>query len=145
MNKTATDSDTSNIAQTIATSLGLSTTAVKVAIRLFKDGNTIPFIARYRKEVTDGLDEIALRKIEDAVERSQALSARKKTVLKSIAEQDRLTDELKAQIENCTDLKTLEAIYLPYKPSRRTRAIICLLYTSPSPRDRTRARMPSST
>ena len=124
MNKTATDSDTSNIAQTIATSLGLSTTAVNVAIRLFKDGNTIPFIARYRKEATGGLDEIALRKIEDALERIQALSARKKTVLKSIAEQDRLTAELKTQIENCTDLKTLEAIYLPYKPSRRTRASV---------------------
>ena len=115
MNKTATDSDTSNIAQTIATSLGLSTTAVKVAIRLFKDGNTIPFIARYRKEVTDGLDEIALRKIEDAVERSQALSARKKTALKSIAEQDSLTDELKAQIENCTDPVSYTHLTLPTK------------------------------
>ena len=122
MSKTAANSDTTNITHTIATSLDLPNAAVKAAIRLLESGNTIPFIARYRKEATDGLNEIALRKIEDALERFQTLNARKKTVLKSIEEQDQLTEDLNNQIQNCTDLKTLEAIYLPFKPSRRTRA-----------------------
>lgn len=107
---------------TIANDLGLPERQVNAAIDLLNDGNTIPFIARYRKEATSGLDEIQLRSIEDALERATVLAARKATVLKTITEQDCLTDDLKSQIENCTDLKTLEAIYLPYKPKRRTRA-----------------------
>ena len=106
----------------IANELGLPERQVHTAIDLLKDGNTIPFIARYRKEATSGLDEIQLRSIEDALERATALAARKATVLKTIAEQNCLTDDLQNQIENCSDLKTLEAIYLPYKPKRRTRA-----------------------
>ena len=106
----------------IANELGLPERQVHAAIDLLNDGNTIPFIARYRKEATSGLDEIQLRSIEDALERATALATRKATVLKTIAEQDLLTEELKNQIENCSDLKTLEAIYLPYKPKRRTRA-----------------------
>ena len=106
----------------IADELDLPERQVTAAIDLLCDGNTIPFIARYRKETTSGLDEIQLRSIEDALERATALAARKATVLKTIAEQDLLTDNLKSQIENCSDLKTLEAIYLPFKPKRRTRA-----------------------
>ena len=122
MKTTGTESEISQLSKSIATTLGQPIASVTAAIKLFQDGNTIPFIARYRKEATNGLDEIALRAIEDALERNQTLAARKKTVLKSIADQDLLTTELERQIKNCTDLKTLEAIYLPYKPSRRTRA-----------------------
>lgn len=108
----------------IAQELGLPLRQVQAAIELLAAGNTIPFIARYRKEATGTLDEIALRAIEDALERAQALAARKKTILKSIAEQDQLTDALRSKIEGCSDLRTLEAIYLPFKPKRRTRGAI---------------------
>ncbi len=87
-------------------------------------GNTIPFIARYRKEATGGLDEVALRAIEDALEKATALAARKATVLKTIDEQGQTHGRTSLQIESCTDLRTLEAIYLPFKPKRRTRATI---------------------
>ncbi|TWT54607.1 30S ribosomal protein S1 [Rubripirellula amarantea] len=110
--------------ENIANELGLPIRQVQSAIELLEDGNTIPFIARYRKEVTGGLDEIALRAIEDALEKAETLASRKQTVLKSIDEQGLLSDELRRQIESCTDLRTLEAIYLPFKPKRRTRASI---------------------
>lgn len=110
--------------QSIARELNLPEKQVAAVIELLDAGNTIPFIARYRKEVTGGLDEIALRAIEDALEKHNALLARKATVLKTIEEQGALTAELRKQIEACTDLRTLEALYLPYKPKRRTRATI---------------------
>ena len=97
---------------------------VQAAVELLNAGNTIPFIARYRKEATRGLDEIALRKIEDALEKANVLANRKTTILKTIQEQGALTDELRRQIEDCSNLRDLEAIYLPYKPKRRTRATI---------------------
>lgn len=108
----------------IAEELKLPTRQVRAVIELLNAGNTIPFIARYRKEATGGLDEIALRAIEDALERIQTLAARKATVLQSITEQGLLTEALRKQIEACADLRTLEAIYLPFKPKRRTRATI---------------------
>jgi len=111
-----------NLATTIAAELGLPIKQVQAAVDLLTAGNTIPFIARYRKEATQSLDEIALRAIEDALDRAKNLAARKATILKTIAEQDALTDELRREIENCNDLQTLEAIYLPFKPKRRTRA-----------------------
>lgn len=110
--------------QTMATELGLPLRQVTAAVELLSEGNTIPFIARYRKEVTQGLDEIALRAIEDALEKAVALAARKLTVLKSIEEQGLLTAALRTSIEACNDLRTLEGIYLPFKPKRRTRATI---------------------
>lgn len=116
--------DQKTISSAIATELGLPVKQVQSAIDLLSAGNTLPFIARYRKEATGSLDEIALRKIEDGLERANALAARKATVLKSILKQDLLTDDLKSRIENCTDLRTLEALYLPFKPKRRTRATI---------------------
>lgn len=112
------------LSQSIAAELALPYRGVSAAVELLTTGNTIPFIARYRKEATQGLDEVALRGIEDALERIKALSARRKTVLKTISEQGRLTDSLRRQIQNCDDLRMLEAIYLPYKPRRRTRATI---------------------
>jgi protein Tex len=116
--------DLDRIILTIAQELGLPVPQVRAAIELLEAGNTIPFVARYRKEATQGLDEIALRAIEDALEKATALAARKVTVLKTIEEQGLLTDELRQQIGNCGDLRTLEAIYLPFKPKRRTRATI---------------------
>ncbi len=108
--------------QSIAKDNKISVRQVEAAVELLDAGNTIPFIARYRKEVTQGLDEIALRAIEDAIEKYRELSARKATVLKTIDEQGLLTAELRKQIDDCTDLQTLEVLYLPYKPKRRTRA-----------------------
>lgn len=108
----------------IADEVGLPIRQVKSAVELLDAGNTIPFIARYRKEATHSLDEIALRSIEDALEKYNALASRKVTVLKTIAEQGQLTDQLRSQIESCNELAALEAIYLPYKPKRRTLATI---------------------
>ncbi len=115
------NSDT-NIASGIAAELKLPLRQVQSAVELLAAGNTIPFIARYRKEATQCLDEIALRAIEDALQRAEALAARKTTILKSISEQNALTDQLRQQIESCSDPRMLEAIYLPFKPKRRTRA-----------------------
>ena len=112
------------ICKQLASDLGIPEKQVLAAIDLLAAGNTIPFIARYRKEVTKSLDEISLRAIEDGFEKANALAARKTTILKTIDQQGSLTDVLKKQIEDCTDLSTLEAIYLPYKPKRRTRATI---------------------
>lgn len=108
----------------IADLVGLPVRQVQSAVELLDAGNTIPFIARYRKEATQSLDEIGLRSIEDALEKFNALAARKVTVLKTITEQGQLSDELRSQIENCNELAALEAIYLPYKPKRRTLATI---------------------
>lgn len=116
--------DLTSAAAEIAKSLKIEARQVKAAVELLDAGNTIPFIARYRKEATKGLDEIALRAIEDLIGKARELCARKNTILKSIHEQSLLTDELQKQIIACTDLQTLEALYLPFKPKRRTRATI---------------------
>jgi len=116
--------DTYRLAKPIAKLLAISEKQVQATIELLDAGNTIPFIARYRKEATQGLDEMALRAIEDALERARELAARKKTVFKTIEEQGLLTDALRTQIADCADLQTLEAIYLPFKPKRRTRATV---------------------
>ena len=108
----------------IAKQLGLPAAQVESAIRLLEEGNTIPFIARYRKEATGTLDEIQLRAIEDALDKANALAARMATILKSLTEQGVLTAELKQQVQSCLDMRSLEAIYLPFKPRRRTRAAI---------------------
>ncbi|HUP82327.1 MAG TPA: Tex-like N-terminal domain-containing protein, partial [Pirellula sp.] len=121
---TAIDVELLDKAKQIAMSLSISEPQVKATIELLDAGNTIPFIARYRKEATHGLNEMALRGIEDALEKARELAARKKTVLKTIDEQGLLTASLRQQIVDCTDLQTLEAIYLPFKPKRRTRATL---------------------
>ncbi|TWU05815.1 Tex family protein [Stieleria varia] len=116
--------DEKQVVAAIAKSLGVQAKQVQAAVDLLSAGNTIPFIARYRKEATGCLDEIALRAIEQAIEQARALAARKLTVLNSIEQQGELTDALRKKIEACEDMRTLEAIYLPYKPKRRTRATI---------------------
>lgn len=116
-----------DLAQTIAciaSDLQTPHRGVAAAVGLFQEGNTIPFIARYRKEVTGSLDEIALRFIEDALTKAKELADRKATILKSISGQDLLTTQLREQILACQDKKTLEDLYLPYKPKRRTKATI---------------------
>ncbi|MDA0658690.1 MAG: Tex family protein [Planctomycetota bacterium] len=110
--------------QSIADELEVTHHQVRAVIELLQAGNTIPFIARYRKESTQGLDEIALRAIEDLLEKKQALAARKATVLKSIDEQGLLTAERRLQIEQCADMQSLETLYLPFKPKRRTKATV---------------------
>ncbi|MEM9660277.1 MAG: Tex-like N-terminal domain-containing protein, partial [Planctomycetota bacterium] len=89
---------------------------------LLEDGNTLPFIARYRKEATQGLEETALRAIEDALMHARELAARKATILKTIDGQGLLTEAIRVKIDQCADKQTLEDLYLPFKPKRRTRA-----------------------
>ena len=113
-----------NLIAQIAGELKLPAKQIGAAVSLLQDGNTIPFIARYRKEATQSLNEIQLRQIEDALERISALAARKSTVIKSIQEQGLMTAALQKAIDECSDLQTLEGIYLPFKPKRRTRATI---------------------
>ena len=113
-----------NLIAQIAGELELPAKQIGAAVSLLQDGNTIPFIARYRKEATQSLNEIQLRQIEDALERINALAARKSTVIKSIQEQGLMTAALQKTIDECSDLQTLEGIYLPFKPKRRTRATI---------------------
>lgn len=106
----------------LAPSLSAKSTQILGAARLLDDGNTIPFIARYRKEATSGLDERQLRSIEDALAKARELTSRKNTILKSIFEQGQLTPALQQQIHDCHDPRSLEELYLPWKPKKRTRA-----------------------
>jgi len=108
----------------IASSLQLAEKQIYNAIQLFEEGATIPFISRYRKEMTGGMDEVQLADTKDQYDKLCELAKRKLAVLKSIEEQDKLTDELKSRIDNCWNITELEDIYLPYKPKRRTRAEI---------------------
>lgn len=108
----------------IAQSLQLSEKNVRNTMQLLNEGSTIPFISRYRKEMTGGLDEVQIAAINDQFEKLKELAKRKETILKTIEEQDKLTPELKKRIDSCWNLTELEDIYLPYKPKRRTRAEI---------------------
>lgn len=113
-----------NLAQLIATELGAQQTQIQAAIQLLDEGATVPFIARYRKEMTGGLDDTQLRTLADRLQYLRELLERKATVLKSIEEQGKLTPELAQQIEDCDNKTALEDLYLPYKPKRRTKAQI---------------------
>jgi len=108
----------------IALSLQLSEKQIRNAIQLFNEGATIPFISRYRKEMTDGMDEVQLGDTKEQYDKLCELAKRKIAVLKSIEEQNKLTPDLKARIDCCWNITELEDIYLPYKPKRRTRAEI---------------------
>ena len=110
------------IAKLIAQSLQLGIEAVVNTLTLIDEGCTIPFISRYRKERTGGLDEVQIAAISDHYERLKDIEKRKETVLKTIGEQDKLTPELERRINDCWDATELEDIYLPFKPRRRTRA-----------------------
>jgi uncharacterized protein len=108
----------------IAQTLNVPLRGLLAVIGLLDDGGTVPFIARYRKEVTGNLDEVQIRDIEDKLAYFRDLTERRATILASIAEQGKLTDELKSRIEATMDKSELEDLYLPYRPKRRTKAII---------------------
>ena len=108
----------------IANELKLTTKQVEAVVNLLTEGATIPFIARYRKEVTGSLDEVVLASIRDRHEQLMELDKRKEAILKSIEKQEKLTPALKKAIEEAETMTELEDIYLPYKPKRKTRASI---------------------
>ncbi|PKP39151.1 MAG: RNA-binding transcriptional accessory protein [Bacteroidetes bacterium HGW-Bacteroidetes-15] len=108
----------------IAKELNLSKKQVGNTVKLIDEGATVPFISRYRKEQTDSLDEVEITAIRDRIGKLVELEKRKETVLSTIDEQGKLTDELRKRIEECYDPIELEDIYLPYKPKRRTKATI---------------------
>ena len=113
-----------NKIEIIASELNLTTSQVDAVLNLLLEGNTIPFIARYRKEVTGSLDDEILRKLDERNTYLTNLEERKDTVIKSITEQGKMTDELLKQIDDCLVLNELEDIYRPYKPKKKTRAVI---------------------
>jgi uncharacterized protein len=108
----------------IAQTLNVPMRGLVAVIELLDDGGTVPFIARYRKEATGNLDEVQILSIEEKLAYFRELADRRETILASIAEQGKLTDELKARIEATLDKSELEDLYLPYKPKRRTKATI---------------------
>jgi len=118
------DSAISKIIQILALELAARPQQVSAAIELLDEGATVPFIARYRKEVTGNLDDTQLRNLDERLVYLRELEERRAAVLDSIAEQGKLTDELRKAIEICTTKQVLEDLYLPYKPRRRTRAQI---------------------
>lgn len=113
-----------DIKKRISEELNLKENQVDAAIKLIDEGNTIPFIARYRKEVTGNLTDVELRNLFDRLTYLRGLDERINTVLKTIEDQGKLTDELKTQIENVKTLSELEDLYRPYKPKKKTRGII---------------------
>ncbi len=112
------------ITEIISQNLGIQTIQVVNTVSLLEEGATVPFISRYRKERTGSLDEVQIVQIKDLNEKFVELEKRKETILKTIAEQEKLTPELKERIENCFDSVELEDIYLPYKPKKRTKATL---------------------
>ena len=113
-----------NIVQTIASELSIQTWQVEAVVKLIDEGNTIPFIARYRKEAHGTLDDEQLRNLDERLRYLRALEERRAAILSSIEEQGKLTAALKKQIEEAATQSALEDLYLPYRPKRRTRATI---------------------
>lgn len=108
----------------LVSELQLPAKSIEAVIQLLQAGNTVPFIARYRKEVTGNLDEVQIRLIQERHAYLLELEDRRQTILQSIESQGKLTDALKEQLLTCTTKAALEDLYLPYKPKRRTRAAI---------------------
>ena len=106
----------------IATAMKLQEHRVENTLKLLQGGATIPFISRYRKEATGGMDEVQISEINDRYEKLCELAKRKETIISTIEEQGKMTAELKNRIDNCWDSTELEDIYLPFKPKRKTRA-----------------------
>src|SRR5699024_2656364 len=108
----------------VAKEIQLKTSIVKQVIDLLDEGNTVPFIARYRKEATGGLDEVEIKTIQDKWTYAVQLAERKEEVLRLIEEQGKLTEKLAADISTATKLQRVEDLYRPYRQKRRTRATI---------------------
>ena len=106
----------------ISQELNIPINQVAGTVNLLDDGATIPFISRYRKEATGNLDDFSIQSIDQRLRYYRELEKRRATILKTIEAQDKLTPELADRINNCWDANTLEDIYLPYKPKRKTRA-----------------------
>jgi uncharacterized protein len=106
---------------TIAAELALDARQVLATAQLLEEGATVPFMARYRKEATGSLDEVAITAIRDRLCQLEELNKRRESILKSLEERGLITDELKEKILSAQTLTTLEDIYLPYRPKRRTR------------------------
>ena len=111
-------------AEKIASLIKAKPSQVDAAVRLLDEGNTVPFIARYRKEMTGSLDDEQVRIVADEILRLRAIDERRAAVLKSIEEQGKLSDELKSAIDAAENMTALEDLYAPYKPKRRTRAMV---------------------
>lgn len=120
---TMSSTETRIIAQ-LAEELGVKATQTQAAVQLLDEGATVPFIARYRKEATGGLDDAVLRDLQERLQYLRELEDRRATILESIRSQDKLTPELESAIVSAANKQTLEDLYLPYKPKRRTRAQI---------------------
>ena len=116
----------STIAKELSTVKATKEDQVRAAIELLDDGATVPFVSRYRKEVTGGLDDTQLRQLEERLKYLRELEKRRETILKSIEDQDKLTDDLTLSIQSAETKTTLEDLYLPYKPKRRTKATIAI-------------------
>ena len=116
----------STIAKELSSEKPTKETQVKAAIELLDDGATVPFISRYRKEVTGGLDDTQLRTLEERLKYLRELEKRREAILKSIDEQGKLTDDLTLSIQSADTKTTLEDLYLPYKPKRRTKATMAI-------------------
>jgi len=108
--------------QLIAQELSVANKQVDATIKLLEEGGTVPFIARYRKELTGSLDEVQIAAVRDRLQQLKELDKRRDAILKSIEEQDKLTDELESKIKSAETMSVLEDIYLPYKPKRKTKA-----------------------
>lgn len=108
----------------IAERLGIALSQVKGTVSLLREGATIPFISRYRKEATGSLDEVLVASVKEQLDKLTEVEARKQTVISTIEEQGKMTPELRRRIDACFDAVELEDIYLPYKPKRRTRATV---------------------
>ncbi|HIF9133441.1 TPA: Tex family protein [Photobacterium damselae] len=115
-----------SINQLIASELNVRLEQINAAVSLLDDGNTVPFVARYRKEVTGGLDDTQLRNLESRLGYLRELNDRRKVILKSISEQNKLTPQLEAEINQADSKTRLEDLYLPYKPKRRTKGQIAI-------------------
>src|SRR5687768_6710117 len=113
-----------SLIEQIARELSIAPAQAQAALALFDEGATMPFVARYRKEVTGGLDELQLRDLQQRAEYVGELEDRRATILQSIEEQGKLDDALRARILAADTKQVLEDLYLPYKPKRRTRATI---------------------
>ena len=113
-----------DILKVITNELGVKLSQVEAAVKLIDEGNTIPFIARYRKEATGSLNDEQLRNLDERLTYLRNLEEKKAQVLSTIEEQGKLTDELRKQIEDAMTMVVVEDLYRPYRPKRRTRATI---------------------
>ncbi|VAX32999.1 Transcription accessory protein (S1 RNA-binding domain), partial [hydrothermal vent metagenome] len=110
--------------QIIAKELSVKPSQAMATAALLDEGASVPFIARYRKEATGSLDEVAIAAIRDRLEKLRELDKRRESIIKSLEKRELLTDDLKARIEGAESMTVLEDIYLPFRPKRRTRATI---------------------